>query len=35
MTTGVKMALEYCVDGLADAVAPLLPLPPASTKSQH
>ena len=30
-----KLAMEYCVDGLADAIAPLLPMPPASTKSQH
>jgi hypothetical protein len=29
-----KLAMEYCVDGLADAIAPLLPLPPASTRSQ-
>jgi hypothetical protein len=29
-----KIAMEYCVDGLADAIAPLLPLPPASTRSQ-
>jgi hypothetical protein len=30
-----RLAMEYCVDGLADAVAPLLPLPPASTRSQN
>jgi hypothetical protein len=35
MTTGAKMALEYGIDGLADAIAPLLPLPPACTRSQH
>ena len=35
MPPAAKLAMEYCVDGLADAVAPLLPLPPASTKSQH
>jgi hypothetical protein len=29
------IAMEYGVDGLADAIAPLLPLPPASTRSQH
>ncbi len=29
-----NLAMEYCVDGLADAIAPLLPLPPASTRSQ-
>jgi hypothetical protein len=29
-----KLAMEYCVDGLADAIAPLLPEPPASTRSQ-
>jgi hypothetical protein len=29
------LALEYCVDGLADAIAPLLPEPPPSTRSQH
>jgi hypothetical protein len=34
LTHGGKMALEYCVDGLADAIAPLLPEPPASTRSQ-
>jgi hypothetical protein len=28
------LAMEYGVDGLADAIAPLLPLPPASTRSQ-
>jgi hypothetical protein len=31
----VRLALEYTVDGLADAISPLLPLPPASTRSQH
>ena len=30
-----NLAMEYCVDGLADAIAPLLPLPPASTRSQY
>ena len=35
MTQSVQLAMEYCVDGLADAIAPLLPEPPASTKSQH
>ncbi len=29
------LAMEYGVDGLADAIAPLLPLPPAATRSQH
>jgi hypothetical protein len=29
------MAMEYAIDGVADAIAPLLPLPPASTRSQH
>jgi hypothetical protein len=29
-----KLAMEYFVDGMADAIAPLLPMPPASTKSQ-
>jgi hypothetical protein len=28
------LAIEYCVDGLADAIAPLLPEPPPSTRSQ-
>jgi hypothetical protein len=35
MTPEVTLAMEYGVDGLADAIAPLLPLPPASTRSQH
>jgi hypothetical protein len=35
MTAGARQAIEYCVDGLADAIAPLLPLPPADTRSQH
>jgi hypothetical protein len=35
MTSSVQLAMEYCVDGLADAIAPLLPEPPASTRSQH
>jgi hypothetical protein len=35
MSNGSKMALEYAVDGLADAFAPFLPMPPASTRSQH
>jgi hypothetical protein len=30
-----KLTMEYFVDGMADAIAPLLPMPPASTKSQH
>jgi hypothetical protein len=30
-----KLSMEYFVDGMADAIAPLLPMPPASTKSQH
>ena len=30
-----KLTMEYFVDGLADAIAPLLPMPPVSTKSQH
>jgi hypothetical protein len=30
----VRLAMEYCVDGLTDAIAPLLPEPPASTRSQ-
>ena len=34
-TPAVRHAIEYCVDGLADAIAPLLPDPPASTRSQH
>jgi hypothetical protein len=34
MTQGYKMAIEYAVDGLADAIAPLLPLPPPGTRSQ-
>jgi hypothetical protein len=34
-TAAAKLAMEYCVDGLADAIAPLLPEPPASTRSQH
>jgi hypothetical protein len=29
------MAMEYGIDGVADAIAPLLPLPPAATRSQH
>jgi hypothetical protein len=35
MTAGARQAIEYCVDGLADAIAPLLPLPPANTRSKH
>jgi hypothetical protein len=35
MTPGYKMAIEYAVDGLADAIAPLLPEPPSATRSQH
>ena len=35
MPPAAMLALEYCVDGLADAIAPLLPLPPVSTRSQH
>jgi hypothetical protein len=35
MTAAARIAMEYCVDGLADAIAPLLPEPPASTRSQH
>jgi hypothetical protein len=35
MTQAYKMAIEYAVDGLADAIAPLLPVPPSSTRSQH
>jgi hypothetical protein len=35
MPAAVQLAMEYCVDGLADAIAPLLPEPPASTRSQH
>ncbi len=35
MTAGMRLVMEYCVDGLADAIAPLLPMPPASTRSQH
>lgn len=35
MAPSVQLAMEYCVDGLADAIAPLLPEPPASTRSQH
>jgi hypothetical protein len=35
MRPSVQLAMEYCVDGLADAIAPLLPEPPASTRSQH
>jgi hypothetical protein len=31
----IRMAMEYCVDGLADAIAPLVPEPPASTRSQN
>lgn len=34
-TASVRQTMEYMVDGLADAIAPLLPLPPASTRSQH
>ena len=34
MPPSVLLALEYVVDGLADAIAPLLPEPPASTRSQ-
>jgi hypothetical protein len=30
----IRLAMETCVDGLADAIAPLLPEPPASTRSQ-
>jgi hypothetical protein len=30
-----KLSMEYFVDGLADAIAPLLPMPPTSTKSQY
>jgi hypothetical protein len=35
MPPAARLAMEYCVDGLADAVAPLLPLPPARTRSQR
>ena len=35
MPPAVQLALEYCVDGLADAIAPLLPEPPPSTRSQN
>jgi hypothetical protein len=35
MPPAAKLTMEYCVDGLADAIAPLLPMPPASTRSQH
>ena len=35
MSAPISLAMEYCVDGLADAIAPLLPMPPASTRSQH
>ena len=35
MPPAAMLAMEYCVDGLADAIAPLLPLPPASTRSQQ
>jgi hypothetical protein len=35
LTPELNIAMEHCVDGLADAIAPLLPLPPASTRSQH
>ena len=34
MPPAVQLAMEYCVDGLADAIAPLLPEPPPSTRSQ-
>ena len=34
MSPEMKLTLEYTVDGLADAIAPLLPMPPASTRSQ-
>jgi hypothetical protein len=34
MRPSVLLALEYAVDGLADAIAPLLPEPPPSTRSQ-
>jgi hypothetical protein len=34
-TAGARLAIEYCVDGLADAVAPLLPLPPARTRKER
>ncbi len=34
MSPAVKLSMEYAVDGLADAIAPLLPAPPASTRSQ-
>lgn len=30
-----KLMMEYFVDGLADAIAPLLPMPPTSTRSQY
>jgi hypothetical protein len=35
LAPAVRLAMEYCVDGLADAIAPLLPPPPPSTRSQH
>ena len=35
MPPAAKLAMEYCVDGLADAIAPLLTAAAGRTRSQH